>query len=313
MGSIPEPPKEVDISVALSACDLPSVNQHVKNIAGLTEVVASGNDTARLKMLANARSLVHALETPRETMIKHCWAQSGACMEALAKFHEFAKKTNYREPNDVLNSPLQYGYNTKLDCFSHFAANAPYDMQFAQHMGAYRQGRPSWMDKGFYPVKERLLDGYDHSKDGVLLVDVGGSFGHDIDEFRKKYPKAPGRLVVQDLPSVIEQIDNLDAKVERMGHDFFTEQPIKSARAYYMHSVLHINENCIPATGADWQDTGQDIMMLTLVSSKERTHLEWNALLEKVELTVTKTYDVGNGVESLIECELMQAKSTPNR
>lgn len=75
MGSIPEPPKEVDISVALSACDLPSVNQHVKNIAGLTEVVASGNDTARLKMLANARSLVHALETPRETMIKHCWAQ----------------------------------------------------------------------------------------------------------------------------------------------------------------------------------------------------------------------------------------------
>ncbi|KAF4853492.1 O-methyltransferase mpaG [Colletotrichum siamense] len=422
MGSIPEPLKEVDISVALSACDLPSVNQHVKNIVGLTEVVASGNDTARLKMLANARSLVHALETPRETMIKHCWAQpaaftaltyavdsglftlmaqtqapqrvsdlacrlghdpaligrimrhlgamqyitetgpdeykptnfsnaltitsmgagypcvAGACMEALAKFHEFAKKTNYREPNDVFNSPLQYGYNTKLDCFSHFAANPPYDMQFAQHMGAYRQGRPSWMDKGFYPVKERLLDGFDHSEDAVLLVDVGGSFGHDIDEFRKKYPKAPGRLVLQDLPSVIDQIDNLDAKVERMGHDFFIEQPIRDARAYYMHSVLHdwpdakcseilarttaamkpgysrllVNENCIPDTGADWQNTGQDIMMLTLVSSKERTRLEWNAMFEKSGLTVTKTYDVGNGVESLIECELMQAKITPN-
>ncbi|KAL3292617.1 O-methyltransferase B [Colletotrichum asianum] len=286
MGSISEPPKGIDISIALSACDLPSVNQHVKNIAALAEVVAPGNDATRLKMLANARSLVHALETPRETMIKHCWAQpapftaltyavdsglftlmartqapqrvsdlasrlghdpallrrimrhlgamqyitetgpdeymptnfsnaltitsmgagypcvAGACMEALAKFQEFAKKSNYREPHDVFNSPL----HTR---------------------GAYRQGRPSWMDEGFYPVKERLLDGFDNSGDGVLLVDVGGSFGHDIDEFRRKYPKAPGRLVVQDLPGVINQIDKLDHKIERMGHDFFDEQPIK--------------------------------------------------------------------------------------
>ncbi|KAI8300769.1 O-methyltransferase mpaG [Colletotrichum sp. SAR11_240] len=222
---------------------------------------------------------------------------AGACMEALAKFHEFAKKTNYREPHDVFNSPLQYGYSTKLDCFSHFAANAPYDMQFAQHMGAYRQGRPSWMDKGFYPVKERLLDGFDHSEDGVLLVDVGGSFGHDIDEFRKKYPKAPGRLVLQDLPSVINQIDKLDNTIERMGHDFFDEQPIKGARAYYMHSVLH-----------DWPDIKcEEILARTTAamkhgySSKERTRLEWKLLLDKAGLTVLKIHDVGNGVESLIE------------
>lgn len=148
-------------------------------------------------------------------------------MEALAKFHEFAKKTNYIDPQDVFNGPLQYGYNTKLDCFSHFAANPPYDMQFAQHMGAYRQGRPSWMDDGVYPVKERLIDGFDKSENSVLLVDVGGSFGHDIDEFRRKHPEAPGRLVVQDLPSVIGQIEKLDQKIERMGHDFFNEQPIK--------------------------------------------------------------------------------------
>ncbi|KAF9873097.1 sterigmatocystin 8-o-methyltransferase [Colletotrichum karsti] len=411
MGSIPTEPKEIDISVALKACDLPGVNQHVKRIAVLNDNITLGDDAARLSMLASARSLVHALETPRETMIKHCWAQpaafaaltyavdsglftsmaqhdgphkvtdlaatlghdpallgrimrhlgamqyivetgpdeykatnfsraltitimgagypcvAGACMEALAKFHEFAKKTNYREPHDVFNSPLQYGYKTKLDCFSHFAANSPYDMQFAQHMGAYRQGRPSWMDDGFYPVQERLLDGFDSSKNEVLLVDVGGSFGHDIDEFRRKHPKAPGRLVVQDLPSVIDQIDKLDGEIERMGHDFFNEQPIKGARAYYMHSVLHdwpdakceeilarttaamrpgyskllVNENCIPDTGADWQNTGQDIMMLTLVSSKERTRAEWKVLLERSGLRIVQIFDVGNGVESLIE------------
>ncbi|KAF5521806.1 hypothetical protein CGCA056_v007305 [Colletotrichum aenigma] len=32
---------------------------------------------------------------------------AGACMEALAKFHEFAKKNDYREPHDICNSPLQ--------------------------------------------------------------------------------------------------------------------------------------------------------------------------------------------------------------
>lgn len=70
------------------------------------------------------------------------------------------------------------------------------------------------------------------------------------------------------------------------------------------YSRLLVNENCIPDTGADWQSTGQDIMMLTLVSSKERTRLEWKTLLDKAGLTVLKIHDVGNGVESLIECEL---------
>ncbi|TQN69524.1 O-methyltransferase mpaG [Colletotrichum shisoi] len=415
MGSIPDGgPPGIELSVALTACDLSSVGQHAKKISALADVAASGDDAARLSALASARALVHALETPRETMIKHCWAQpaaftaltyavdsglfalvakiptpqraadlartlghdpallgrimrhlgamlyitetgpneykptnfsnaltinsmgagypcvAGACMESLAKFHEFAKKTNYREPRDVFDGPLQYGYNTKLDCFSWFAANPPYDFQFAQHMGAYRQGRPSWMDEGMYPVKERLINGFDHSGDGVLLVDVGGSFGHDIDEFRRKQPSAPGRLVVQDLPSVIGQIEKLDDGIERMGHDFFDEQPIKGARAYYMHSVLHdwpddkckeilcrttaamkpgysrllVNENCIPDTGADWQNTGQDIMMLTLVSSRERTRVEWRDLLEKAGLRIVNIYGGGNGVESLIECEL---------
>ncbi|TDZ41284.1 O-methyltransferase mpaG [Colletotrichum trifolii] len=414
MGSIHTQPRQIDASVALKACDLPAVNSHVKHINAVSDLVAAGDDASRLSMLASARSLVHALETPRETMIKHCWAQpaaftaltyavdsglfslmaqsegpqkvadlartlghdpallgrimrhlgamqylvetgpdeykptnfsdaltitsmgagypcvAGACMEALAKFHEFAKKTNYREPHDMLNCPLQYGYKTTLDCFSHFAANPPYDMQFAQHMGAYRQGRPSWMDDGFYPVKERLLDGLDGAKDSVLLVDVGGSFGHDIDEFRRKHATAKGRLIVQDLPGVINQIDKLDTRIERMGHDFFNEQPIKGARAYYMHSVLHdwpdakceeilartaeamkpgysrllVNENCIPDTGADWQNTAQDIMMLTLVSSKERTRVEWQTMLEKAGLKIVQIYDVGKGIESLIECEL---------
>lgn len=256
---------------------------------------------------------------------------SGSCMEALAKFHEFARKTNYQSPNDVLHCPLQYGYKTDLDCFSWFQANPPYSKQFNEHMGAYRQGRPHWMDEGFYPVRERLLDGFDaQAGGGVLLTDVGGSFGHDLEEFHRKFPAAPGRLVLQDLPAVIGDITRLDARIERLAHDFFAEQPLRGARAYYLHSVLHdwpdakcaeilaritaamtpgysrllVNENCIPDVGADWQNTGQDLMMLTLVASRERTEADWRSLLEGAGLRVNHIYSVANGVESLIECEL---------
>ena len=59
------------------------------------------------------------------------------------------------------------------------------------------------------------------------------------DTSRNKYPQVPGRLVLQDRPSVIEGIEQLDPIIERMEYDFYLEQPLKAARAYYMHSVLH--------------------------------------------------------------------------
>jgi hypothetical protein len=90
-------------------------------------------------------------------------------------------------------------------------------------MGGYRQGRPS-----FYPIQENLIAGFDNSSnEATLLVDIGGSLGHDCKEFLSKIPDAPGRIVLQDSPIVIGQITDLDAKVERMPYDFYEEQPIK--------------------------------------------------------------------------------------
>lgn len=68
--------------------------------------------------------------------------------------------------------------------FEYMIAHPPLGQQFNHHMSGYRQGRPSWMDRDFYPVKERLVKGMDASKDAVMLVDVGGGHGHDIEEFR---------------------------------------------------------------------------------------------------------------------------------
>jgi hypothetical protein len=73
----------VDISVALAPNDLKSVPGLVQDINAAACSAAAGSEQARLALVEKARSLVRALETPRETMIKHCWAQPSA-MAALS-------------------------------------------------------------------------------------------------------------------------------------------------------------------------------------------------------------------------------------
>jgi len=72
------------------------------------------------------------------------------------------------------------------------------------------------------------------------------------------------------------------------------------------YSRLLINENVIPPRGAAWEATALDIMMLTLLSSRERTAADWHHLLQDMALLrINHIYTAANGVESIIECELV--------
>lgn len=75
------------------------------------------------------------------------------------------------------------------------------------------------------------------------------------------------------------------------------------------YSRLLINENVIPDTGANWQVTGQDLMMMVMVSSQERKEQEWKQLLESAGLVVNKIWRHPAGIESLIECELREERN----
>jgi hypothetical protein len=75
------------------------------------------------------------------------------------------------------------------------------------------------------------------------------------------------------------------------------------------YSKLFINENVIPATGADWEATSLDIIMLSAFCSKERTSQDWGSLVEKAGLKVVKVWNSSNpSEEGLIECELACAQ-----
>jgi hypothetical protein len=65
----------IDVEIATRANDPKAVPNILKQIVNSGETPSVDNDRVRLALLANARALVRALETPRETMIKHCWAQ----------------------------------------------------------------------------------------------------------------------------------------------------------------------------------------------------------------------------------------------
>lgn len=69
------------------------------------------------------------------------------------------------------------------------------------------------------------------SADRPLLVDIGGGRGHDLLEFRNRFPEAPGKLVLEDLPSVIDEVrdaQDLNAgDVDAVPYDFFAgQQPV---------------------------------------------------------------------------------------
>jgi len=90
-------------------------------------------------------------------------------------------------------------------------------------------GKTMWADEGAYPVRERLGNAND---DEVLVVDIGGGAGHDLLGFRVRHPDLKGRLVLQEMPYMVEKVKGegaCEGVVELMGHDFCGSQPVKGA------------------------------------------------------------------------------------
>ncbi|KAL2020049.1 hypothetical protein VTK56DRAFT_8952 [Thermocarpiscus australiensis] len=218
------------------------------------------------------------------------------------EFYKFLRDTKWQNPANAAYTAMHASYNTDLpNCFE-YLRSVSIGPQTNHHMGSYRQGRLPWMNPKLYPVEETLFAGADASPGAPLVVDVAGGLGHDINEFKKFYPNHPGKLILQDLPVVIQDVRGIDLEIQLMSHDFLTEQPVKGARAYFMHSILHdwpddvcrkilarladamkpgyskllIFECVIPRTGAYWEATAGDILMMTQLSALERTEDQWH-------------------------------------
>lgn len=168
---------------------------------------------------------------------------------------KFLEETGWKNPSEPKDGFLQYANQTKKHLFEFMASQPALFADFNMFMGAANGAQVSWTES--YDVKHRLLDGYSSEKSKTLLVDIGGGQGHDVQDFKKRYGgHCDGELVLQDLPGVIEGIEQIDAGITKMGHDFFEPQPVKGepaaalrpssvlistigARAYIMKHILH--------------------------------------------------------------------------
>ena len=146
----------------------------------------------------------------------------------LQKTPEYLAATNYQNPEDPLRAPLQYTHNVETDGFSWLCDHPAALTRFNDFMEGQRANRVHWGD--WFPVQERVLAGADSDPERALVVDIGGGRGHDLMLFQKRFPDAPGKLVLEDLPSVIDEAaSDLNAcGIQGVKYDFFKEaNPVK--------------------------------------------------------------------------------------
>lgn len=165
--------------------------------------------------------------------------ETSFAIPANLKTPAYLRNNNYRNPTDIFNTPMQFCHGGKgeLNVFQ-LLQKQDYAKDFGAMMKVWTKDLKHWSDDqaGFYPFQDRLVSGAKKENDDVFMVDVGGGQGNDLLKLLKLHPQEtlPGRLVLQDLPTVIDTIPagSLPDTIQTIGYDFFTPQPIKGTSEF---------------------------------------------------------------------------------
>jgi hypothetical protein len=179
-------------------------------------------------------------------------------MPSLHRLPEFLKRTSYKSPTNPTKTAWNLATGSPNPFFQWLQENPKTMGDFALVMERYASSQLDWTT--LFPA-ETLLEGPD--TDDALIVDVGGSRGHDLMKFVEKFGVPAKSCHLLDRPEVIDVAKGvvLD-RATLHGLDFFEDDiPVKGkvmkgaqhlslanrliigARAYYLHSILH-----------DWND-----------------------------------------------------------
>ncbi|KAI0967824.1 putative O-methyltransferase [Xylaria arbuscula] len=310
---------QLDLFEHISNCDISIRSDKLASLSGAEELLI----VRTLRPLAAMGFIKEVAErTWAPTPVTLAMATEGIAaghrvlgyMVGAAAMHapNYFKEAGYHCPTDPRDGPFQYAFQTKLVSFEMFRATPELFKDFNTFMGSTMGARQYWVD--WFPVEDTLFQGT--TEGSPLLIDVGAGRGHDLVAFHNKYPQQ-GPLILQDLPAVIDDIQGLDPAIGTMGYDFFTEQPVKGARAYFYHHILHdwsdykcleilaglkkamkpgyskllIHEMIIPEVGASKFHSMLDLTMMAFNSGMERTKRQWEELMNKAGLKVVKFWD----------------------
>lgn len=136
-------------------------------------------------------------------------------------------QNGFQNPSDPLNTAMQLAFDAP--------GKAPYEIFVSKPESAKAIGTilaamgvsKLHRIENVYPIRERLVNGFDESLQDALFVDIGAGNAHVVAGLWSAMPDLPGRMVAQDLPTVIGAAPGPPAGVEMQTYDFFAEQPIK--------------------------------------------------------------------------------------
>lgn len=202
--------------------------------------------------------------------------------------------------------------------------------QFNLWMSELHDGQKTFLDVFDLPAyaNKKATTTSSESNDSTppMFVDIGGGIGQQCALLKQVHPNLPGRVILQEQPFLLAHALPVPGMATE-AYDFWTPQPHKGARVYYMRNILHdypderalvllanttpamgkdsvlvIDEMIIPNQGAHPRATGQDMMMMASLASMERTERQWDSLLERAGLRVLgkKTYNLETGQSVLV-------------
>lgn len=239
----------------------------------------------------------------------------------------YLKETGFKNPTNVDNCNFQYWRGAGANMFQYVGTNPLLTSDFNDAMECHsKYNLTPWPE--VYPT-ETVIEA---AKPGrPLVVDIGGGKGHDLKKFHAKHPEIPaGSLVLQDLGDILKGVEAADA-IAIQPYDFFTPQPVRGSRVYFMHNVLHdwpdatavqilrnvaagmekgysrllVHESLVSSVKPLLRVCVSDITMMACLAAHERSETEWDALISSAGLRIVKIWRPPHSVESVIEAELV--------
>ncbi|KAI1497679.1 S-adenosyl-L-methionine-dependent methyltransferase [Biscogniauxia marginata] len=318
--------QEVSLEELLVMCKVPCDMMLLRRLFRLLNAVYIVEETGQDRYRPTPFSL--ALGKPDSPVTQTIIAGTHHGIDSCRNLPRFLARTSYEEPLDPTDTNYMDLTPERQAMFARCQANTAYQASFIGFMEGLNDYKLDWTE--VYDTRE-LLDGFDVDGSAALFVDVGGAHGLDVTRLLDRYPDLPpGKLILQDTPDVVEMVKVSD-KITAMAYDFFTPQPVKGARAYFMHSILHdwddrdarrilgrvaaamatgfskllLYETFVPSTGATLYHSAVDIALMHLVSASERSEIRWRWLLQSAGFEVVRVWSHPSSLESVIEAELL--------
>ncbi|KAF4633855.1 hypothetical protein G7Y89_g4256 [Cudoniella acicularis] len=169
-----------------------------------------------------ANQITRNLSIPEiQAGVYHNYDVFGQVFQVMPGFFE---KNGYQNVTETHNTVFQQAWNTDLSMWAWLHQHPRETAHFNRFMIAQRSSTPNCFN--FYPIEEQCKN---WPAEKPIFVDMGGASGQQCAEFKKRFPLLRGRVILQDMPAVIEdaRLQGLAEGVEAMVHDFYTPQVVK--------------------------------------------------------------------------------------